>query len=145
VSRIKYQTINKKANLTDDLEADLTDDLTVLNELVKLANIQEERVLAMRAQERKSGFINPRLDTAIRVHQDLLVSLQAMRFDLGLDEYQRRTPREQIAAAAEKEERLQRQVYEACEHAEEIFRQRLPGTRDVTDVANPLYTIPKPK
>ena len=111
--------------------------LIVLDELVKLANIQDERMLAMRAQEQKSGFINPHLDTAIRVHKDLLVSIQEMRFDLGLDEYKRRTPREQIAAAAEKEARLQRQVYEACEAMEEIFRRGLSGTRDVADVARP--------
>ena len=111
--------------------------LIVLDELVKLANIQDERMLAMRAQERKSGFINPNLDTAIRVHKDLLVSVQEMRFDLGLDEYKRLTPREQIAAAAEKEARLQRQVYEACEAVEKIFRRRLSGTRDVADVARP--------
>ena len=111
--------------------------LIVLDELVKLANIQDERMLAMRAQERKSGFINPNLDTAIRVHKDLLVSVQEMRFDLGLDEYKRLTPREQIAAAAEKEARLQRQVYEACEAVEKIFSRRLSGTRDVADVARP--------
>ena len=95
--------------------------LIVLDELVKLANIQDARVLAMRAQERKSGFINPHLDTAIRVHIDLLVSIQEMRFDLGLDEYKRRTPRERIAAAAEKEAGQQRQVYEAYKAAEEAF------------------------
>jgi hypothetical protein len=109
-------------NLSDALEENLNDDLVVLNGLVKLANIQEERVLAMRAQERKSGFINPHLDTAIRVHIDLLVSIQEMRFDLGLDEYKRRTPREQIAAAAEKEAERQRQVYEAYNAAEEVFK-----------------------
>ena len=111
--------------------------LIVLDELVKLANIQDERMLAMRAQEQKSGFINPHLDTALRVHKDLLVSIQEMRFDLGLDEYKRRTPREQIAAAAEKEARLQKQVYEAYEAAEKIFRRRLSGTRNVADVARP--------
>jgi hypothetical protein len=111
--------------------------LIVLDELVKLANIQDERMLAMRAQEQKLGFINPHLDTAMRVHKDLLVSIQEMRFDLGLDEYKRRTPREQIAAAAEKEARLQKQEYEAYEAAEKIFRRRLSGTRNVADVARP--------
>jgi hypothetical protein len=96
--------------------------LIVLDELVKLANIQAVRVLAMRAQERKSGFINPHLDTAIRVHKDLLVSIQEMKFDLGQDEYKRRTSREQIAAAAEKEAGLQRQEYEAYNAAEEVFK-----------------------
>ena len=73
---------------------------SVLDELVKLANIQDERVLAMRAEERKLGFINPRLDTAIRVHEHILLSIQRMRFDLGLDEYKRGIPRAQTAESA---------------------------------------------
>ena len=117
--------INKEANLTDAL--------VVLNELVKLANIQEERVLAMRAQERKSGFINPRLDTAIRVHEHLLLNIQRMRFDLGLDEYKRGIAQTQTAARAAE---VQRQLYEAFTVADEIFTRRF-GTRDVVDVATP--------
>ena len=104
----------------------------VLDELVKLANIQDERVLAMRAEERKSGFINPRLDTAIRVHEHMLLSIQRMRFDLGLDEYKRGIPRAQTAESAAE---VQVQVYEAYKAAEEIFT-RL-GSRDVVDVATP--------
>ena len=105
----------------------------MLDELVKLANIQDERVLAMRAEERKLGFINPRLDAAIRVHERILLSIQRMRFDLGLDEYKRGIPQAETAeSAAEK----QRQLYEAFKVAEEIFTRRL-GTRDVVDVATP--------
>jgi len=89
--------INKEANLTDAL--------VVLNELVKLANIQEERVLAMRAEERISGFINPHLDTAIRVLKDLLLNTQKMRFDLGLDEYKRNIPKVQTAESAAEDQR----------------------------------------
>ena len=111
--------INKEANLTDAL--------VVLNELVKLANIQEERVLAMGAEERMSGFINPHLDTAIRVLKDLLLNTQKMRFDLGLDEYKRNIPKVQTAESAAE---VQRQVYEACKVLEEIFTRR-SGTDDV--------------
>jgi hypothetical protein len=106
---------------------------SVLCELVKLATIQDERVLAMRAEERKSGFINPRLDAAIRVHEHILLSIQRMRFDLGLDEYKRRIPRAQTAESAAE---VQVQLYEAYKAAEEIFTRRL-GTRDVVDVATP--------
>jgi hypothetical protein len=100
--------------------------LIVLDELVKLANIQDERMLAMRAQERKSGFINPHLDIAIRVHEHLLLNIQKMRFDLGLDEYKRNIPKVQTAESAAED---QMRIYEAYKAAEEIFR-RL-GTRDV--------------
>ena len=105
----------------------------VLDELMKLANIQGERVLAMRAQEGKLGFINPRLDAAIRVHERILLSIQRMRFDLGLDEYKRGIPRAQTAESAAE---VQVQLYEAFKAAEEIFTRRL-GTRDVVDVATP--------
>ena len=105
----------------------------MLDELVKLANIQDERVLAMRAEERKLRFINPRLDAAIRLHVHILLSIQRMMFDLGLDEYKRGIPQAETAeSAAEK----QRQLYEAFKVAEEIFTRRL-GTRDVVDVATP--------
>jgi hypothetical protein len=114
-------------------DSSVLDELAVLDELVKLANLQDERVLAMRAQERKSGFINPRLDTAIRVHEHLLLNIQRMRFDLGLDEYKRGIPQTQTGARAAE---VQRQLYEAFTVAEEIFERRL-GTRDVVDVATP--------
>jgi hypothetical protein len=106
---------------------------SVPEELEKLANIQDERVLAMRAEERKLGFINPRLDTAIRLHEHILLSIQRMRFDLGLDEYKRGIPQAQTAESAAED---QRQLYEAFTVAEEIFARRL-GTRDVVDVATP--------
>jgi hypothetical protein len=105
----------------------------VLDELMKLANIQDERVLAMRAEERKLGFINPRLDAAITVHERILLSIQKMRFDLGLDEYKRGIPRAQTAESAAE---TQVQLYKAFEVAEEIFARRL-GTPDVVDEATP--------
>jgi hypothetical protein len=78
--------------------------VSVLEKLVKLANIQDERALALRAEEKKSGFINPGLDSAIRLHRELLVSLQALTFDLGVEEYKRRTPLEQVADYWQEEE-----------------------------------------
>ncbi|PYX56280.1 MAG: hypothetical protein DMG76_15275 [Acidobacteria bacterium] len=81
----------------------------------------------MRAEERISGFINPHLDTAIRVLKDLLLNTQKMRFDLGLDEYKRNIPKVQTAESAAED---QRRVYEAYKVAEEILTRHL-GTRDV--------------
>src|SRR5512135_1781818 len=109
-----------RAVMSETNKEDMADNLVVLNELVEIANIQDERIRDMRAQERKS-FINPRLDTAIRVYTDLLMRIQEMRFDLGLDEYRRRTPWEQIAAAAKEKEQVQRACYEAYAAAGEIF------------------------
>jgi hypothetical protein len=109
------------------------EDSSVLDELVKLANLQDERVLAMRAQERKSGLINPRLDTAIRLHVYILLSIQRMMFDLGLDEYKRGIPQAQTAESAAG---VQVQLYDAFKVAEEIFARRW-GPGDVVDVATP--------
>ena len=82
----------------------------------------------MCAQERKSGFINPRLDSAIRVHADLLMKIQEVRFDVGLDEYRRRTPWEQIEAAAKEKQQIQKACYEAYAAAGEVLK-RLAAER----------------
>jgi hypothetical protein len=95
----------------------------------------------MRAEERKLGFINPRLDTAIKVHERILLSIQRMRFDLGLDEYKRGIPQAQTAESAAEG---QVQLYEAFTAAEEILTRRL-GTRDVVDVATPSVHNSKQK
>lgn len=100
----------------------------MLEELVKLANIQDERVLALREEERNSGFINPRLDAAISLHKKLLLSILEIRFDLGLDPFLRRTPEEQLKALREKDELAQKHLYEAYTAAEKIFERRLGKT-----------------
>jgi hypothetical protein len=94
---------------------------SVLEKLVKLANIQDERVLALSAEENKSGFINPGLDSAIRLHRELLVSLQALTFDLGVEEYKRRTPREQVADYWEREQRRETRLQEILTAAKEAI------------------------
>ena len=96
---------------------------SLVEKLVKLENIQDQRVLALREEENRLGFINPGLDTAIRLQKELLLSIQGVAFDLALERYQRRTPREQIAAYREQEERNQRATYEAYKGLEEFFSQ----------------------
>ena len=113
----------------------------MLDELVKLANIQDERVLAMRAEERKLRFINPRLDAAIRLHVHILLSIQKIMFDLGLDEYKRGIPQ---AQTAESDAEVQRELYKGFTLAEEIFARRL-GPRDVADVATPSVHNSEPE
>lgn len=94
----------------------IEDSKVLLCELIKLANIQEERVLAMWAEERKLGVINPHLNTAIRMYKDLLLSIQKLRFDLGLDEYRRGKLLEGTSPAE-----VQQQVTQAIAEVEQIF------------------------
>lgn len=89
------------------------------DELVRLANIQESRVFALLAQEQKSGSIILALNTLINDYIDLLLKIQEVRFDLGLDEYKRGMP-----MTTEADSRTQEQVFEAIHTVEEIFRQR---------------------
>ena len=99
--------------------------VNVLDELVKLAKIQRARVFVMLIQEEKSGFFNPRLETAIRVFEHLLLSIQKIRFDLGLDEYKRCSPRAQTVDHAEAQAKQQRVIFEAYKTAKELIRKRL--------------------
>jgi hypothetical protein len=96
---------------------------SALEKLVNLVNLQDERVLALRAEENELGFVNPRLDSAIRLHRELLVSAEALMFDLGIQRYQRRSPREQVAEYWEQEQRNQRTIYEVYKDADEILSQ----------------------
>jgi hypothetical protein len=95
---------------------------SILDNLANLVDIQDQRVLALREEENKLGFINPGLDSAISLHKELLLSFQGVAFDLALDRYQRRTPREQIAAYWEQKEQTQRQLAEANKAFEENLR-----------------------
>ena len=109
--------------------------VSVLEKLENSVNIQEQRVLALREEENQLGFINPGMDSAIRLHKELLLSIQGVLFDLAFDRYQRRTPREQIAAYWEQKQESQRQLAEAYKTFEENLRKpsvqrRLAKLRD---------------
>jgi hypothetical protein len=88
-----------------------------LGELVEIANLQKVRLLGLFEQERKSGLILPHLTTVLRDYKDLLVNIQDMQFDLGLDEFKRDQP-----LTKEADRRIQEQVREAMENVEKIFR-----------------------
>jgi len=98
---------------------------SVLEKLADLLNLQDQRVLALHEEENKLGFINPRLDSAISLHKELLLSFQRMAFDLALDRYQRRTPREQVAEFWEQEQRNQKIVREVYTAAKEAFKPQI--------------------
>lgn len=78
-------------------------------------------MLALYAEERRSGSILPKLNCLIKSYQDLLLVIQEVRFDLGLDEYNGMT-KEAITAAAMRERQTQEEVRKAVETAEQILR-----------------------
>jgi hypothetical protein len=94
---------------------------SVLEKLGKLANIQDQRVLALRAKENKFGFVNPRLDGAIRLHTELLLSIHALTFDLGVEKYKRRSPRQQVADYWEEEQRRETRLQEIRTASKELI------------------------
>jgi hypothetical protein len=98
-----------------------------MNQLIEIADIQRARVLALWDKERISNKRNFGLNTAIRDYRNLLIAIQKIKFDLGLDEYRRSfpvvrapqasPPRPDSAALAQRER-------EAAEMVEEIFKTR---------------------
>src|SRR3954470_20493273 len=107
-------------------EADtLFDKMVVLNTLVKLAKLQDQRVDAMRTQEQKLGIIDARLDKMIWHLEESLVRMQRIRFDLGLDQrvlplsWSESTERQvELRQKAD----VQRQCVEAYAEAEQAFK-----------------------
>jgi hypothetical protein len=92
------------------------------DELIELAKIVKKRVFALFAEERRSGSIILKLNRLTKSYKDLLLVIQEVRFDLGLDEYKRGMTKEAITAAAMRERRTQEEVMEATKAAIEIFR-----------------------
>jgi hypothetical protein len=88
------------------------------------------RLLALFAQERKSGSILPQLNIVMRDYKDLVVSVQDMRFDLGLDQFKRGqllTDEVERMIQEEAERRVQEKVQEAIRLTDEIFeRNNIP-------------------
>ncbi len=62
------------------------------------------------------------LDALINDTRDLLLSIQKIKFDLGLDEYKGVVPGVKTAATSVTRPDIQRQVFEAIEVMEDIFR-----------------------
>jgi len=66
--------------------------LNTLDELNQIELIQRARVMRLWEKEQKADTRLVALNTAIRDYRDLLLAIQKIRFDLGLDEYKRRIP-----------------------------------------------------
>jgi hypothetical protein len=107
---------------------------TVLESLIEVAELQRDRVLAMFAEEMKRDLVNHHLNASLEQYSRLLLRIQGLRFDLGLDEKKRWLSREMNRPLSWKEraeeiERNGRETYKAYAAAEEIFAE-LCAARD---------------
>jgi len=104
-----------------------------LERLVELALVQEHRIEAQLRKEDSTGRPFPETDMMMDSYAKLLLAIQGLKFDLGIEIYMRRMPQD-IKQALERQEReeqeVQRQVYEAYGAAEEVF-ERLRARRDL--------------
>ena len=97
-----------------------------LDQLIEIANIQRERVLALWDKERIWNKPIFKLNAAIRDYKNLLLAIQKIKFDLGIDEYRRgfpvraphTSPTQPDSAA------LAQRAREAAEMVEKIFATR---------------------
>ena len=101
--------------------------LDCLDELIQIAAIQKSRVLRLWERERIYNVPLVMLNRVIRDYGNLIVTIQEMKFNLGLDEYRRTMP---AVAASDTSvtltdgTRIQRKVLEAVAEMEEIFDRR---------------------
>ena len=105
----------------------------LLDELEQLAKIYKHHIGRLQKLEVQQNRYIPELSRAIKSYGQLIVAMQKLRFELGLDEYKlvKLSRREQEAAIAKekeekerKEDEIQRQIFHAVKVAEEIFRKR---------------------
>ena len=97
------------------------------DELIELAIIQRVRVLALWEKERQLNIPLSSLNFVINDYRDLLLSIQKIKFDLGLDEYKGVIPGVKARSASvttPHDLKIQEQVFEAVATVEHIFRKR---------------------
>ena len=129
-----------RGGLSSDLAepplATSTDDLKPLHEFVNLLVFQKKRIDELSKKERELGRPLPAFTTVIKDYRKLLLKLQTIRFDLGLDVYKRvKTTKEWQLAQEARERRKHEQVVGRMGVMEEIFKKRgirLPGTEGQT-------------
>ena len=93
--------------------------LDCLDELVELAVMQKIRVVALWEKERELNMPLSSLKTLINNYRDLLLSIQKVKFDLGLNEYRCVIPGMKATAAVTRPDALN---IEAIAVVEDIFR-----------------------
>ena len=112
--------------------------LDCLAELIELALLQKNRVQQIWEKERQLNVPFSSLNALINDYRDLLLSIQKIKFDLGLDEY--KGVMSGVKATATSVTRpdgvnVQQQVLEAITTVEDIFRRHgiYPQVSDGTD------------
>ena len=101
--------------------------LDCLDKLVELAMIQEKRVLRLWEKEQLLDWPISALNRNIRDYGNLIVTIQEMKFNLGLDEYKRTVSTviaSQTSATLPDGTTVEQQVLEAAATLEEIFARR---------------------
>ena len=97
-----------------------------LDELTPLITHQKDRIEKLFMQEREQAKPLPALSQAVNLQALLLLAVQDLRFDLGLDPYKRieLTFRELQKAQEEKERQTNEQVINAARGVDEMFKER---------------------
>jgi len=102
-------------------------EINPIDKLTWLANLHEKRILRFYTAELRQNKMDAQLGKSLSEYGRLLIGLQKMRFELGLDEYKRvtlsRREREAAAAKAKEEEREKtyRQIQKVAETMDEVF------------------------
>ena len=89
--------------------------------------IQKACVLALWGKERQLNIPLSSLNSEINDHRDLLLSIQKIKSDLGLDEYKGAIPGVRATATSVTRPdgfKIQQHVFEAVAIVEDIFRRR---------------------
>jgi hypothetical protein len=96
------------------------------DEMNQLSTIQRDRVLWLLEKERVSGKRIAALERVMTSYGNLLMDIQKIRFDLGLDEYKRGIPVNPSASRSIWPDDIttQKQVQEAYRTVQEIFEKR---------------------
>jgi hypothetical protein len=100
--------------------------LNCLDALIEVAIVQRTRVLTLYEHEQASGKHIAGLNAVINDYRDLLVAIQKVKFDLGLDEFKRGIPvrASETSVTSPDGVTVRRQVLEAYSTLEEVITRR---------------------
>ncbi len=101
--------------------------IDVMGELVTLANVQRQRIQMIWEKEQEVKMPIAGLNTVINDQRDLLIQIQKMRFDLGLDEYKGVVPGLKMKSESislPDGTQAHRTVIDAVTTVEQIFKSR---------------------
>jgi hypothetical protein len=102
--------------------------LKVLEELTALAGMQERRLQVMWDNERKGQKFNVHINPTVEFYKALLLDIQKIRFDLGLDEFKGVVPgiKGKVDSMTLPDgTHMQRGVFDIVTSAEAILQRRL--------------------